>query len=161
MYWKLPPKIKIYEALGAIADGRLEVIHSAEVQPRQIENVKVWSSSRTKFYDVSYDHATGAIMANDNGSYWQGYLGYPSIAHLMQIGRLSYDKNVGELLKDIKWKELNTKHKNNFSKSISEILAGQTKCGRANIEDFVQKVEKEIKALSPAMLGKKKLPPKE
>ncbi len=37
MLWKQPPVIKIYEALGAVADDRVELIHTAEVRPRQID----------------------------------------------------------------------------------------------------------------------------
>lgn len=62
MKWKHPPITKIYEALGSVADERIELVGSS---------AKVYSSSRNKFYVVSYE--PGAIMANDNGSYWQGY----------------------------------------------------------------------------------------
>ena len=82
-----------------------------------LENTaKVYSSTRNKYYDVVYDPNNQAIMANDNGSYWKGYLGYPSIAFLMKIGVLSYDQNIGESLKDIAWKDINQKsnYKNNI-----------------------------------------------
>ena len=42
--WKMPPLIKIYEALGAIADGR--------VQLEGEEHATVLSSDRSKTYDV-------------------------------------------------------------------------------------------------------------
>ena len=73
MRWKNPPKIKVYEALGCIADNRIEVNEN---------EAKVYSSSREKYYTVKYDR--NSIMSNDNGSYWVGYLGYPSIALLMK-----------------------------------------------------------------------------
>src|ERR1700733_3253094 len=62
MKWKQPPVIKIYEALGAVADGRVEVSG---------DTAKVYSSTGNKFYDVTYDPAEQAIMTNDNGSYWK------------------------------------------------------------------------------------------
>jgi len=46
MKWKHPPIIKIYEALGSVADGRVEVSGNT---------AKVFSSSGNKFYVVSYD----------------------------------------------------------------------------------------------------------
>ena len=83
MKWKLPPMIKIYEAMCAMADGRVEVdSHSG----------KVFSSTGNKYYEVVYDPAKKAIMANDNGSYWQGYLGYPSVAFLMKTSILDYEE---------------------------------------------------------------------
>ena len=70
MKWEHPPIIKIYEALGAVADNRVELSENT---------AKVFSSSGNKFYDVSYDRDSNSIMTNDNGSYWKGYLGYPAI----------------------------------------------------------------------------------
>ncbi|MFA6602048.1 MAG: hypothetical protein WCT02_04295 [Candidatus Paceibacterota bacterium] len=69
MKWKLPPPVKIYEALGSVADGRLEMLGNS---------ARVYSSSRNKFYEVIFDPETKSIMANDNGSFWQGYLGLSS-----------------------------------------------------------------------------------
>ena len=95
--WKLPPKIKIYEALGCLADGRLKEINS---------QIRVYSSSGNKYYNVTYDQSKQAIMANDNGSYWQGYLGYPAIAYLMSVEELPFDQKFAEGLKDIAWKDI-------------------------------------------------------
>ncbi len=106
--WKLPPRIKIYEALGALADGRIEVLENT---------AKVYSSSRNKYYTVSYDPKTGAIMTNDNGSYWQDYLGYPAIAYLMKIGVVPFSETAAALLADIEWKDINQTFKNDWTKT--------------------------------------------
>lgn len=106
--WKLPPLIKVYEALGSIADGRIEI---------EGNSAKVYSSSRGKFYEVNYDPAANSIMCNDNGSYWQDYLGYPAIAYLLLSGIIPYSKAQTLLLKNIKWKEINTKYKNDWEKT--------------------------------------------
>lgn len=106
--WKLPPKIKIYEALGSLADGRIEVEGNA---------AKVYSSSRGKYYTVTYDPDSGAIMCNDNGSYWQGYLGYPAIAYLLATEVIPYQTSCADLLKDIKWKDINQNFKNDWAKT--------------------------------------------
>lgn len=68
MKWTQPHFIKFYEALGAIADGRVEV------DPNDHNKAKIYSSNRDKFYEVSYDPENNAIMANDNAAYWKGTL---------------------------------------------------------------------------------------
>src|SRR5688572_10980271 len=90
MQWKSPPVIKMYEALGAIADGR---VHMSRDQ------AKVYSSSGNKYYTVSFESATNTISSNDNGSFWRGYLGYPAIAYLACSGRLMYRDDVAQGLK--------------------------------------------------------------
>lgn len=148
--WKHPPIIKIYEALGAIADGRIEIIGNG---------TRVFSSSGNKFYTVDYDPISKSIMANDNGSYWKGYLGYPAIAYLMKIGVISFDLDVSNLLKDIKWKDINQKFKNDFEKTLSYILSSKSDEEKKKLEDFVKKVDLELTEMSLGYLGKKVKPP--
>ncbi len=152
MKWKTPPTIKIYEALGAISDGRVEVEGNV---------AKVYSSSRGKYYDVTYDPVAGAIMANDNGSYWKGYLGYPSIALLMLKQVLPYDLSVAMLLKDIPWKDINQKHKNNFDKTLSYVLGAVLHRG-GNVQDlerYVEDIKQRVQALELSHLGPRAQPP--
>lgn len=106
--WKLPPIIKVYEALGCVADQRIHV---------EGNSAKVYSSSGNKFYTVTYDPQTNAIMCNDNGSYWALYLGYPAIAFLIATGIIPYVSLSAELLRDIKWKDINQNFKNDFAKT--------------------------------------------
>lgn len=47
--WLQPPIIKVYEALGALADDRIKV---------KGNTAKVYSSSGNKFYTVTYDSKT-------------------------------------------------------------------------------------------------------
>lgn len=150
MKWKQPPVIKIYEALGSIADNRIEVSENT---------AKVYSSSGNKFYDVSYDLATQSIMTNDNGSYWKGYLGYPSIAFLMKTGALSFDEMIANLLKNIAWKDINQKFKNDFDKTLEFILSSKSEEEKESLKKFVNKITTEIEALDLNYLGKKTLPP--
>lgn len=150
MKWKNPPIIKIYEALGAVADGRVEISGGT---------AKIYSSSRNKFYDVNYDPAKKAIMTNDNGSYWKGYLGYPAIAFLMKTGVLSYDEAVASLLKDIAWKDINQKFKNDFEKTLNYILSSKPDEEKENLKKLIDKISDEIKNLNLSYLGKKVLPP--
>jgi hypothetical protein len=153
MKWHHPPIIKIYEALGSVADGRVEL--SGEDKNK----AKVYSSTGNKYYDIAYDPEKKAIMANDNASYWKGYLGYPSIAYLMKVGVLSYDPEMGKLLEGIAWKDINQKFKNDFDKTLGFILSTKTAEEKNMLGDFVEKVDGEIKALNLGMLGKKMVPP--
>jgi hypothetical protein len=150
MKWKEPPIIKIYEALGAVADGRVMVGGTS---------AKVFSSSGNKFYTVTYDHAATAIMANDNGSYWKGYLGYPGIAYLLKAGILSYKDNLGQLLKGIHWKDLNQQFKNDFDKTTAHIFSKLDPIDQDNLKTYAEGVLQQIRSLNLQLLGKKQLPP--
>ncbi len=150
MKWKHPPIIKIYEALGAVADDRIEISRNT---------AKVYSSSGNKYYGVIYNPEQKTIMANDNGSYWKGYLGYPAIAFLMKIGVLPFDENIASLLKNISWKDTNQKFKNDFDKSLEYILSSKSEEEKENLKKFVSKVDKEIENLNLNYLGKKISPP--
>lgn len=150
MKWEHPPIIKIYEALGSVADGRLEMNGNS---------CKVYSSTGNKFYDVTYDPDKRAIMSNDNASYWKGYCGYPSIAFLMKAGVVSYDEEIAEILKGIAWKDINQKFKNDFDKTLEFILADKTEEDKKILEKFVLQVDQELKDLNLQMLGTKVKPP--
>ncbi len=150
MKWKHPSITKIYEAFGAIADDRVEMLGNT---------AKVYSSSRNKYYDVTYNADKNEIMSNDNSSYWKGDLGYPAVAFLMKIGVLSYDENVGNILKGIPWKDINQKFKNDFGKALEYILSSKTEEERRELKKLAEKVDGEIKKLKLGMLGKKTVPP--
>ena len=150
MKWLPPPTIKIYEALGAVADGRVDLDGNS---------TKVYSSTGNKFYEVTYDPDKKAIMANDNGSYWKGYLGYPSIAFLMKAGVITYDEKIGSLLKGIAWKDINQMFKNDFTQTLDFILSEKTSKERGLLADLVSRVERELISLDLGILGQKKAPP--
>jgi len=142
----LPPhRIKILEALGAIADNRIK------------EN-KVYSSSGNKFYEVNYKE--NKIYSNDNSSYWQNKLGYPCIAYLMSIKKLSYNNEYANALKGIKWKDLNQLHKNDFDKTENYILnLRKDKIHVEKLNEYINKVLEEIKDLNLELLEPKTKPP--
>lgn len=93
----MPPKIKIYEALGAIADGRV----------RQISNNEwiVISSDGSRQYHVVV--RGDSVSSTDNGSVHRGYLGYPAIAVLMLLGQLPFGQKYAEMLRGIPWRRWN------------------------------------------------------
>ena len=110
--WNIPPSIKVYEALGAVADGRVQVYDT---------NAEVFSSDKHKKYTVIFDLPKKSISANDNGSYWQKYLGYPSIAVLMIRNIIPYDAKIAEALKDIPWRQWNDEFHQDYSKTIERV----------------------------------------
>ncbi len=97
MLWKTPPRIKVYEALGCIADERITYDE---------DTARVRSSSGNKTYYVAFNEEKQAIMCNDNGSYWQGYFGYPAIAFLMIRGIIPYTSAFADNLAGIAWKDI-------------------------------------------------------
>lgn len=152
MLWLVPKKIKVYEALGTLADGRLEINENS---------AKSYSSSRNKFYTVCYDPSLNSIMCNDNSSYYIGTLGYPAIAFLMIKGILPYNPEYASWFKGIAWKDLNTQFKNDFSKTEEFVLNLISSKG-GNIEElsfYASSVLDSIKQLGLSKLGSPVKPP--
>ena len=153
MKWKPAPLIKVYEALGSIADGRFEL---------NANTAKVYSSSGNKFYDVVYDPENNAITANDNGSYWIGYLGYPSIVLLLALGVVKYEPKLAEYLKGFAWKDINQKFSNNFLKTQVYIDEQIKKKYQINLDEFhaaLEKIQADVNALQLNKLDSGKKPP--
>ncbi|MGA8568771.1 MAG: hypothetical protein WB580_13350 [Candidatus Binataceae bacterium] len=115
--WKIPPPIKVYEAIGAIGDGRVRAIDDSDA-PAAWEVV---SSDGTKKYRVEISADGREINSNDNASYWQGYLGYPAIAVLMARGTLHASAEATRALAGIQWKELNRRFKNDYARTTAEV----------------------------------------
>ena len=148
--WDTPPIIKIYEALGAVADDRLEINGN---------EAKCFSSSGNKYYDIQYDPDKNAIMSNDNGSYWKGYLGYPAIAYLLQSNILPYRPELGQLLKGIAWKDINQKFSNDFDKTLAFILEPLESDVREELKEYTSLVLAQINEMKLQKLGKRIKPP--
>jgi len=132
-FWKLPPKIKVLEALGAIADGRVSV---------ENDKARVSSSTGEKNYTVIFQ-PPDRIKSDDNGSVFKGYLGYPAIAFLMLKGLLPYDEQLAEKLKGIPWKELNEKYKD--YRKVEFIILKQRRLDQKRVETFEKEVLQGIK----------------
>ena len=150
--WKQPPVIKVYEALGCIADGRIEVDGNT---------AKVYSSSGNKFYTVTYDPTTNSVMCNDNGSYWQGYLGYPAISFLLATGVIPYSPSSASPLKNIMWKDINQSFKNDFVKTekyCQDLVLERDGDLTALLADIAQ-IHKRLLDQPLSLLGTKTKPP--
>ena len=149
--WNHPSVTKIYEALGAVADDRIEASGNT---------AKCYSSSRNKYYDITYDPDSKAIMSNDNSSYWTGDLGYPAIAFLLKSGVLEYRAEMGELLKGVAWKDINQKFKNDFDEALKFILQDLDFSNKMKLGEYTQSLLEAIKELNLKKLGKCTIPPK-
>ncbi|MEM2217139.1 MAG: hypothetical protein QW291_07120 [Thermofilaceae archaeon] len=98
-----PPRIKVLEALGSIADGRVRLIDS--------DRASVESSTGERAYTVYVNMEKGVAFSDDNGTKFRGYIGYPIIAVLMLKGVLPFDERLAKALTGIPWKELNEQYK--------------------------------------------------
>jgi hypothetical protein len=121
--WKMPPPIKVYEALGAIGDGRVRAARGPRGAAGDGGASHAWevvSSDGGKTYRVEISADEREISSNDNASYWQGYLGYPAIAVLIERGTLSASAGATRALAGIPWKELNRRFKNDYARTTAE-----------------------------------------
>ncbi len=138
-YLRKPPRIKVLEALGAIADGRVHINGN---------KAKVISSTGEREYEVYVDLERKIAKSTDNGTRFRGYVGYPIIAVLMLKGVLPYNAKLAQALKGIPWKRLNEKYKK-YSKVMELIFEELEKKGieREEVEQFIDKVLEELSEL--------------
>ncbi len=119
--WKMPPLAKIYEAFGAIGDGR--------VQFEDEQHARVLSSDLSKTYEVEISADGREISSNDNASYWQGYLGYPAIAVMLMRGLCPVRAEAITALSGVHWNELNRRFRNDYSRTIEEVMRQAAESG--------------------------------
>lgn len=112
--WKHPPRAKVYEALSAVADGRVIMENS--------NRATVLSSNRDKGYRVEWTPGFAAISSNDNASYWQGYAGYPIIAVLLAGGAIPFDEPTAKLLAGVEWNSINKEYKRDYDRAVDSVL---------------------------------------
>ncbi|MEM3808295.1 MAG: hypothetical protein QW413_06875, partial [Nitrososphaerota archaeon] len=71
----LPPRIKVLEAAGAVAGGRVKIISEKEAEVRASEGERI--------YRVFKDSKSGVVSSDDNGTTYRNYVGYPIVAFMM------------------------------------------------------------------------------
>jgi hypothetical protein len=152
--WKMPPLVKVYEALGAIGDGRVRIEDG--------RRATVTSSDGSKTYEVETSADGREIASNDNASYWQGYLGYPAIAVLLARGFYRPPANVTDALAGVAWKELNRRHKNDWAATIAEVEKALEQSGHDPdaVRSEAESVLSFLRAIGPVR-GKRTRPPSE
>ena len=151
----MPPLIKVYEAFGALGDGRVRIEDSVRAQ--------VTSSEGNKVYEVETQGDGREISSNDNASYWQGYLGYPAIAVLIRRGLLHPPPdNVTDALAGIPWKEINARFRSDYAKTLAEVAEIAEKSGHDPdaIRAEAQATLEELQRFAPYR-GARKRPPAE
>jgi hypothetical protein len=154
MLWLTPHISKIYEALSAIADKRIEFMGENEAH--------CTSTSRGKYYTITYDPSANSIMSNDNTAYYTSKLSYPMIALLMLKGVIKYDQSLLAPLQNIPWKDINQKFHDDYDQAIDHYFANLFP-KNLDIQDFKQKIETIYNftcSLKLNYLGKKTLPSK-
>ena len=67
--------------------------------------------------------------SNDNASFWQGYLGYPAIAVMIARGLIDADQDAVRALTGVPWKELNTRYRNDYDRTLEEVMRGAVERG--------------------------------
>jgi len=152
--WKMPPLIKVYEALGSLGDGRVRIIDE--------EHALVTSSEGDRTYEVESRDGGRELSSSDNASYWQGYVGYPAIAVLLRRGLIPLPAGAPDALAGIPWNELNRRFKRDYSKTLAEVELRLKQAGhdpdavRAQAEAVLQA----LRALAPYR-GKRLRPARE
>jgi hypothetical protein len=150
----MPPKAKIYEALSAVADGRVVLAGQTTAH--------VQSSSRNKTYLVEWSQDICEITSNDNASYWQGYMGYPLIAVLLKIGKLSYHPDIAGQLAGVPWKDINDKFKRDYDRAVDFVLDHIEAKGvkRTEMTSEADKIYRQLSSLELKHLQRRRQPPK-
>ena len=150
----MPPLAKVYEAIGAIGDSRVSLDRE--------RHATVQSSDRSKTYQVEISEDGREISSNDNGSYWQGYLGYPAIAVMLLRGLYDVQPEVIRALGGIPWNELNRRFRNNYERTIEEVMR---RAGEAGVDPelIVAEAEAILTRLRKAapLRGARRRPPRQ
>lgn len=138
-----PPRIKVLEALGALADGRVRRVR---------ENLfEVTSSDGSRKYSV-YIERIGfrefRACSTDNGTVYRGYVGYPVIAVMAYSGYVRRDRDVEKALSGIPWRRLNEELKK-YALVESEVLklASSRGADPRSVSYVVEKIMEELRKL--------------
>ena len=132
---KLPPKVKIIEALSAVADERIivEDLLSSEWKCSSASNP--W-----KIYKILYNEKENTISSNDNWSINQWFLWYPSIAFLIKIWKLDYDKSILNMLDEMDWKKMKVQV-NKDNESLYRLVLWNLYIKWCDVDYFVSQIE--------------------
>jgi hypothetical protein len=132
---RLPPRIKVLEALGAVVDGRVRLVGEGRCE--------VVSSEGDRVYNVVVEG--GYVYSNDNGTLYRGYIGYPILACLMAEGKLPIDAELGEKLKGVPWRRLNEQYKR-YEEVLKRIYA-ERGIERERAEAYIDAVLRRLAAM--------------
>lgn len=156
MRWNDPPLPKVYEALTALADGRVVL------DPEDSRRATCRSSSGGKTYEVWYDADKGVMTSNDNAAYYTRTLSYPMIAVLLARGAVSLDASLLPAMRGIVWKDINRAFRNNYAKAAEYVLARIEQSGRdmARIRQEAERIREAAASLNLSSASRTLRPPK-
>ncbi|ARM77027.1 hypothetical protein [Acidianus manzaensis] len=138
MKLKLPPRIKVLEALGAIADGRVKKVD---------DHYEVTSSEGDRKYIVKITDK--GVYSDDNGTKFRNYIGYPIISALMLEGKIPFNKEISEALKGIDWKKLNETYKKySLVENLVKQICKEKGIDEEDINKFIEIVLHELRRYS-------------
>jgi hypothetical protein len=132
---RLPPRIKVLEALGAVVDGRVRLVGEGRCE--------VVSSEGDRVYNVVVEG--GFVYSNDNGTLYRGYVGYPILSCLMAEGKLPTDAQLGEKLRGVPWRRLNEQYKR-YEEVLVRVLA-ERGIERERAEAYIDAVLRRLAAM--------------
>lgn len=137
---RMPPRVKVLEALGAIADNRIKRVDDKVYE--------VTSSDGTRRYKVVVDLDGRRVYSDDNGTRFRRYIGYPIIAVLMLNNILPFDERLSKALKGVPWRKLNETYKKYaIVEKIVKGLAEKNGVKPYEIDLFVENVLRRLRSL--------------
>ena len=132
---KLPPKVKIIEALSAVADERIIVWDLLKKEGTCFSASSLW-----KKYTIKYNEKDNTITSNDSLSINQWFLWYPSIAFLLKIWKLDYDVRILEMMNDINWIDIKEKVRKDYE-SMYRLVLWNLHMQWFNVDYFISQVD--------------------
>ena len=132
---KLPPKVKVIEALSAVADERIiiEDLLSKEWKCKS-------ASSPWKTYKILYNEKENTISSNDSLSINQWFLWYPAIAFLLKIWKIKYDERILEMMKNINRIDIKEKVRKDYE-SMFRLVLWNLHMQLFNVDYFISQIE--------------------
>ena len=132
---KLPPKVKIIEALSAVADERI-IIEDLLSKEWKCSS----ASSPWKVYKILYNEKENTISSNDSWSINQWFLWYPAIAFLLKIWKLQYDEKIHKMLTDMNRIDIKEKVRKDYE-SMFRLVLWKLHMQWFNVDYFISQVD--------------------
>ncbi len=139
-FLRLPPRIKVLEALSAVYGDR--------VRPIDEYRCEVVSSDKSRIYHVYVDLSRRVAYSDDNGTMLRGYVGYPIISFLMYRNVLPKFEDVGKILRDFPWRAMNEKYKK-YELVMNEVykILQTNGISRSSVDKYINDVLSKLKNL--------------
>jgi len=134
-YLGLPPRIKVLEAVSALASGRV----------KRIDDIyKVKASMSNREYTVILGDES--VYSDDNGTVYRQYVGYPIIAVMIMEGSIPDFQELGRAIGDVPWAKLNAEMKS-YKKVEKHVKGIALRAGisEEQVDGYIEEVIKILK----------------